>query len=146
MKTIALGFLLCWAALQAGAVEPQGLTDLPKAKALAKTDNKTVLVDFTGSDWCGWCKKARKDILDTPEFAEYAKKNLVLVELDYPSAKVQQSDDLKKANKALKGQYSVSGFPTFLLLDSGGKELGRQVGYLEGGPKAFIQKLDGFKK
>jgi protein disulfide-isomerase len=146
MKMIALGMLCGWITLCAGAAELTWMTDLPKAQAKAKEEKKLVLVDFTGSDWCGWCKKAKKDILDTPEFAEYAKNNLVLVELDFPSAKIEQSAELKKTNKALQNQYGVRGFPTFLLVNGEGKELGRQVGYLEGGPKSFIAKLDGFKK
>ena len=127
------------------AAETTWLTDLPKAQAQAKADNKIVLMDFTGSDWCGWCIKFRKEVLDTPEFQEYATKNVVLVELDYPRKK-EQSDDLKKANAALKKQYKISGFPTLIVLDKDGKEIGRQVGYSEGGPKAFIEKLEKFKK
>jgi len=84
-------------------------------------------------------------VLNTPEFQDYAAKNVVLVELDYPN-KTVQSDDLKKANAALRDQYKIEGFPTLVALDKDGKEIGRQVGYSEGGPKAFIAKLDGFKK
>jgi thioredoxin-related protein len=146
MKKIALGLLVCWAALQVSAADLEWLTDFPKAEALAKKDKKMILMDFTGSDWCGWCKKFKQETLDKPEFAEFAKKNLVLVELDFPSAKVKQSEELKKANKALQTRFAVSGFPTFVLLGSNGKELGKQVGYMEGGPKAFITKLEGFKK
>jgi protein disulfide-isomerase len=121
------------------------LTDLSQAEAQAKAENKIVLMDFTGSDWCGWCIKFKKEVLDTPEFQEYAAKNVVLVELDYPNKKVQ-SDDLKKANAELKKQYTISGFPTLVVLDKDGKEIGRQVGYSEGGPKAFIAKLEGYKQ
>ncbi len=133
---------ICW---QVNAAEAAWLTDLPKAQAQAKSENKIVLMDFTGSDWCGWCIKFRKEVLDTPEFQEYAAKNVVLVELDYPHKKVQDAD-LKTANAALKKQYKISGFPTLIVLDKNGKEIGRQVGYAEGGPKAFIAKLEGFKK
>ena len=75
-------------------------TDYAKALAQAKTEKKLVLLDFTGSDWCGWCMKLDKDTFDQPEFADYAAKNLVLVQLDYPQHK-EQSDDLKSANAAL---------------------------------------------
>ena len=84
-------------------------------------------------------------MLDTPEFQDYAAKNVVLVQLDFPN-KLAQSDDLKKANAALKTQYKIDGFPTLVVLDKDGKEIGRQVGYSEGGPKVFIAKLEGFKK
>jgi protein disulfide-isomerase len=140
---VALAIGCLW--LQTQAAESTSLTDLPKAEALAKSQNKIVLMDFTGSDWCPWCIKFDKEVLNTPEFQDYAAKNVVLVELDYPN-KIVQSDDLKKANAALRDQYKIEGFPTLVVLDKNGKEIGRQVGYSEGGPKAFIAKLDGFKK
>jgi protein disulfide-isomerase len=140
---VALAIGCLW--LQTQAAESTSLTDLPKAEALAKSQNKIVLMDFTGSDWCPWCIKFDKEVLNTPEFQDYAAKNVVLVELDYPN-KTVQSDDLKKANAALRDQYKIEGFPTLVALDKDGKEIGRQVGYSEGGPKAFIAKLDGFKK
>ena len=145
MKKLLITVLAATVFWQVNAAETTWLTDLPKAQAQAKAENKIVLMDFTGSDWCGWCIKFRKEVLDTPEFQEYAAKNVVLVELDYPSKKVQ-TDDLKKANAGLKKQYTISGFPTLVVLDKDGKEIGRQVGYSEGGPKAFIAKLEGFKK
>jgi len=145
MKKLLIAALAVTVFWQANASEATWLTDLPKAEAQAKADHKIVLVDFTGSDWCNWCIKFRKEVLDTPEFQEYAGKNVVLVELDFPHKKAQP-DDLKAANAALKKQYEVKGFPTLLVLDGTGKEIGRQVGYSEGGPKAFIAKLEGYKK
>jgi protein disulfide-isomerase len=129
---------------QVNAAENTWLTDLPKAEAQAKSENKIVLMDFTGSDWCPWCIKFKKDVLDTPEFTAYSAKNVVLVELDFPNKKVQ-TDDLKKANSALKDKYNIEGFPTLVALDQNGKEIGRQVGYSEGGPSAFIAKLEKFR-
>ena len=70
---------------------------------------------------------------------------MVLVELDYPRHK-EQSGDLKKANAALKNKYKVTGFPTLVVLNQDGREIGRQVGFDEGGPKAFIAKLEGYQK
>jgi len=120
-------------------------TDAAKAQEQAKKENKMVLLDFTGSDWCGWCIKFKKEVLDTNEFKQYADKNLVLVEVDFPKKKAQ-SDALKKVNKELKVKYGISGYPTFVVLNAEGKEVGRQVGYSKGGPKAFIEKLNSFKK
>jgi protein disulfide-isomerase len=140
---VALAIGCLW--LQTQAAESTWLTDLPRAQAQAKSENKIVLMDFTGSDWCPWCIKFDKEVLDMPEFQEYAAKNVVLVKLDFPH-KLVQGDDLKKANAALKTQYDVHGFPTLLVLDKDGKEIGRQVGYSKGGPQAFITKLEGFKK
>jgi thioredoxin-related protein len=145
MKRIVLALTLaCWAAsLQAGG--PGWLTDLEAAKAQAKKDNKLVLIDFTGSDWCGWCIKLNQEVFSKPEFQEYAQKNLVLVELDFPNKK-PQSDALKAANRKLKEQFKVSGFPTLVGLNADGKELWKQVGYLSGGPPAFIGKIEQARK
>ena len=145
MKKILVTLLAATVFWQVNAAESAWLTDLPKAQAQAKAENKIVLMDFTGSDWCGWCIKFKKEVLDTAEFQAYAAKYVVLVELDYPNKKVQ-TDELKTANAALKKQYDIHGFPTLLVLDKDGKEIGRQVGYSEGGPQAFIAKLEKYKK
>ena len=119
--------------------------DLPKALEQAKTEKKIVLLDFTGSDWCVWCTKFDDDVLSQPEFAGYAKTNLVMVMLDFPHAK-PQSDSVKKTNKDLQDKFKVDGFPTYVALTPDGKEIGRQVGYLSGGPAAFIAELEKFQK
>lgn len=136
---IALAVGCIW--LQTQAADSNWGTDVPKALAQAKTDKKMVLLDFTGSDWCGWCIKFDKETLSTEKFATYAKAHLELVTLDFPNKK-PQSDALKSANAALQKKYKVDGFPTFVLLNADGKEVWRQVGYLPGGPDAFIAKLD----
>ena len=144
MKKILMTLLAATVLWQVNAAEATWLTDLPKAEAQAKAEHKMVLMDFTGSDWCGWCIKFKKEVLDTKEFQDYAAKNIVLVEVDFPNKKAQ-SADLKQANKALQKEYKVDGFPTLVVLDKNGKEIGRQVGYAPGGPKAFIKKIEGFK-
>ena len=131
--------------LQTQAADLNWSTDLPKAQAQAKADNKMVLMDFTGSDWCGWCMKFDKEALSTDKFADYAKAHLELVVVDFPNKK-PQSDALKAANKALGEKYGVNGYPTFVVLNADGKEIGRQVGYAPGGPEAFIAQLEGFSK
>ena len=144
MKKIMIGLLACCALMRIQAAELNWLTDLPKAEAKAKADNRMVLMDFTGSDWCGWCKKFDAEVFNTKEFQNYAAKNLVLVQLDYPHHKTQ-SAELKKANARLKNHYDINGYPTFVVLNKDGKEIGRQVGYTPGGPTAFIAKLEKFK-
>jgi thioredoxin-related protein len=144
MKKIAVGLVACWALLQAGAAELQWMTDLPKAQAKAKAENKLVMIDFTGSDWCGWCIKLNKEVFSKPEFAEYANKNLVPVEIDFPRKK-EQSADLKKANQELQKKYKVEGYPTVIVLNAEGKKVG-ELGYQPGGPKAFIEELEKLKK
>ena len=143
MKILAVGLLTGLTLLQAGAEELKWTTDLPKAQAQAKAEKKLVLMDFTGSDWCGWCIKLHKEVFSQQEFADYAKKNLVLVEVDFPRAK-EQSAALKKANQALQEKYKIEGFPTIIVLDGEGKKLG-ELGY-EPGPKQFLDKLEKLKK
>ena len=141
MKKLLIAMLVGCVWLQTQAAELNWGTDLPKALAQAKTDKKMVLLNFTGSDWCGWCIKFDKDTLSTEKFATFAKAHLELVTLDFPNSK-PQSAELKAANAALQKKYNVEGFPTFVLLDATGKEVWRQVGYLAGGPETFIAKLE----
>lgn len=145
MKKITTLLITSFLLLQVRAAELSWSTDVPQAVAKAKADNKLVLMNFTGSDWCGWCIKFDKEALNTKEFQDFAAKNLVLVQLDFPH-KTQQAAELKQANQALAQKYNVNGFPTFVVLNKDGKEIGRQVGYQEGGAKAFIAEIEGFKK
>jgi protein disulfide-isomerase len=144
MKKLAVGLLTGLALLQVKAEDLKWFTDLPKAQEQAKADKKLVMLDFTGSDWCGWCIKLNKEVFSQPEFADYAKKNLVLVEVDFPRNK-PQSDALKKANEELQEKYKIEGYPTIIVLDSTGKKLG-ELSYEPGGPKAFIRELEKLKK
>lgn len=116
-------------------------SDYTAALAEAAKQNKMVLLDFTGSDWCGWCIKLQKDTFSKPEFQKFAEQSLVLVELDFPRGK-PQSDELKKQNEELAEKFGIQGFPTLVLLDAQGKEAARNVGYLQGGPEAFIQWVE----
>ena len=125
--------------------ELEWASDLPAALARAKAESKLVLLDFTGSDWCVWCRKFDNDVLSQPEFATYAKTNLVMVMLDFPNAK-PQSESVKKVNKELKEKFKVKGFPTYVALMSDVEQIGRQAGYLNGGPQAFIAELEKFRK
>lgn len=124
---------------------PKWYTDLDEAKAVAAKENKPLLVDFTGSDWCGYCIKLHAEVFDKPEFEAFAK-NYVLVELDFPNKKPQPAEE-KAKNKATQAKFGVSGFPTVLLIDAKSSEAyGRQSGYGPGtGPKAYIEKLSAFK-
>jgi len=106
----------------------------------AQTDDKAILLNFTGSDWCPWCKKMEIETLSKPEFKEYAQDNLELVMLDFPNAR-HQSSSIVAQNKKLQQKYKVDGFPTFILLSKDGKVLWKQVGYLEGGSQAFLGQL-----
>lgn len=116
------------------------VTDLPAALAQAKTENKLVLIDFTGSDWCPPCKILHDKVLTQKPFLDHAKQNLVLVMLDFPRSK-PQSPELAKANQDLAKQFNVEGFPTLVLLDGGGKELAREVGLAHQNPAEIIAWL-----
>ena len=143
MKKLALGLVFCGMVLRAAGAEATWLTDLPAAQAKAKAEKKMVLMDFTGSDWCGWCIKLKKEVFSQPGFEAYAKKNLILVEVDFPHNKPQPAA-LVKANEALVKKYEIEGYPTIVVLDSTGKKLGN-LGYMPGGPTAFIAELDKLK-
>lgn len=119
-------------------------TDMDVAKKRAKDENKKILVDFTGSDWCGWCIKLKKEVFDKPEFQEYAKKHLVLLELDFPRKKKLPAKEAEK-NEKLSEEFKVEGFPTIILMDAQGKEIGR-TGYQEGGPAKYVEHLKGLLK
>jgi len=143
MKKIVIGLLAALALASAGGAELEWLTDLPQAQARAKAEKKMVLLDFTGSDWCIWCARLKQEIFSKPEFADYAKTHLVLVEVDFPRTK-PISEPQKEANRALADKYGIKGYPTLIILDGDGKQVG-ELGYLRGGPKPFIAELDKLK-
>jgi len=127
--------------IQPTSVQNGWSDDYTTALATAAKENKNVLLDFTGSDWCGWCIKLKKETFDQSAFKEYADKNLVLVEIDFPQGK-SQSPEVKKQNDALQQQYQVQGFPTLVVLDPQGKVIKQQSGYIPGGPAGFISWLN----
>lgn len=145
MKKIALCLLVCWTAWQINAAEDGWLTDLSKAQSKAKTEKKLVMMDFNGSDWCPPCKALHKNVFSSAEFKDYASKNLVLVDVDFPRAKAQ-SEEQKAANKKLAKQYEITGYPTVVVLSSDGKELKKKVGYSGQSAKDFIAEIEKLKK
>jgi protein disulfide-isomerase len=114
-------------------------TDFDGALAQAKKEGKLALVDFTGSDWCGWCIKLDKEVFSQKEFKEYAKDNLILLSLDFPHEK-HQTSKIKKQNEALQKKFGIEGFPTVLLLDADGNKIG-ETGYQEGGAAKYVEHL-----
>jgi thioredoxin-related protein len=116
------------------------LTDFAAAKQRAANENKKMLLDFTGSDWCYFCKKLDAEVLDTPAFKDFAK-DYVLVRVDFPRSH-ELPPDLKNQNKALAQQYRINGFPTLVELSPSGQEMARQSGYHPGsGPQAYIAQF-----
>ncbi len=124
--------------LRAGEEETAWLTNYEQALQAASKEKRPVLVDFTGSDWCGWCIRLDKETFSQPEFLNFAKDHVVLLKVDLPQDK-PQSDEVKKQNEALVQKFNVEGFPTLVLLGSDGREIARQGGYLPGGPAAMIE-------
>ncbi len=114
-------------------------TDYEKAAAEAKASHKYMLLDFSGSDWCGWCIKLEKEVFDEKEFKDYAKENLVCVLLDFPRT-FQLKKSLREQNEKMIKQYKVSGFPTVLVLspDAG---LVQRTGYQAGGAEKYVEHL-----
>jgi len=121
------------------------LNDYKRAQQEAKTNNKFLLLDFTGSDWCGWCKKLDKEILSQSQFKDYARENLVLLEVDFPRAKPQNAE-VRKQNQELAQQYQVEGFPTIVVLNGDGQKLWQYDGYFPDGLAAFIVQLEKLRK
>ena len=138
---ILLG-LLC---LPSARADSAWSTDYKKAQEEAKASHKLVLLDFTGSDWCGYCIQLDRAILSQPQFKDYANKNLVLVEIDFPRRK-PQSVDTRKQNQELAERYQVDGFPTLIVLNGEGKTVWRYDGFYEGGIAAFLAELDKVRK
>jgi thioredoxin-related protein len=136
--TAALASLLLLAA-PAFAGGDGWLTNLEEAKKKAKAEKKDILIDFTGSDWCGWCIRLKKEVWSTPKWTEEGPKKYILVELDFPR-RTPQSAEIKKYNAALQAEFGVRGFPTIALLDSEGRPYG-MTGYQKGGPEAYLSHL-----
>ena len=114
--------------------------DYSSALAKAKKEHKLLLLNFTGSDWCTWCKRIDAEVLDTQKFKDFADQKLVLVTVDFPKAK-PQDDAVKAQNKGLSDKYKVEGYPTLIVLDPEEKVVFTQEGYEEGGADAFIAKF-----
>ena len=112
-----------------------------EALAQAKETGKYVLVDFSGSDWCGWCKRLDKEVFGQKEFQDYAAQNLLCVLIDFPRQK-PQSKEQKEANQALADKFAVQGFPTILLFSPQG-DVAATTGYEPGGAEAYVKHLQG---
>ena len=112
------------------------LTDFDAAKKQAAAEKKPILMFFTGSDWCIWCQRLHEGVLDKPEFADFAKK-LVLVELDFPQEK-QLPAELKKQNAELAEKFKVDGYPCTVVLAADGETV---MGRLSGYSPEYIDKI-----
>jgi protein disulfide-isomerase len=121
-------------------------TSLEEAAKVSMSTGKPIMANFTGSDWCGWCKKLKREVFDQAEFKNWADENIVLLELDFPR-RVAQSEEIKKQNRELQQMFKVGGYPTIHLFNVVVKDGKLQLdplkksGYVAGGPKPFIQSI-----
>ena len=123
-------------------------TDLEKAISISQKEKKPIMLFFTGSDWCGWCIRLQKEVFKKPEFVEWAKSNVVLVEVDFPKVN-NQSQETKNQNNLLQQQFGVQGYPTCLFVKPEKTKEGKnnltklgQKGYEAGGPNHWIYGKD----
>jgi len=119
--------------------------DFAAAQARAKAEKKDLLVDFTGSDWCGWCIKLDNEVFSKEAFRKAAPEHFVLVKLDYPRDKSILTEEVIAQNERLQSTYAIQGFPTILLMTSDARVYG-QTGYQEGGPEPYNAMLADMKK
>ena len=129
MKKILTAVLL-FCAVILGATAPEGwLTDFDQAKTLAQKQNKKIMLLFTGSDWCGWCIKLKKDVFEKQAFKNFAKKNIVPVYVDFPRRKKLSQEQIQH-NRDLQRKYMKGGgYPTAVLLTADGEEITRISGF-----------------
>ncbi len=133
--------LLAFATVATAFASGEGWTsDFDAAKKQAASEKKDLLLDFTGSDWCGWCIKLDKEVFQEAAFKTGVKDKLVLVELDYPKDQSKLTDDTKAQNEKLKGEFKPKGYPTIMLCDASGKPYA-QTGYQPGGPEKYLPHL-----
>ena len=134
---------VCCAALMAAPATPKGwVTDYDAALEQAAKEKKTVLVLFTGSDWCGWCQKLRKDTLDQSAFKKFAANNLILVYMDMP--RNQAPADRAKVQALSRKLKAGGGVPCTVIVGSDGTVKGKIVGYRP--LKKYMPELEQFVK
>jgi len=147
MKKIIIAFVLIVASATAQAQTAKPLvweTNLEAATKVSLKTKKPLMLFFTGSDWCGWCIRLQNEVLKTPEFAAWAKDNVVLVELDFPRRTPQQPE-IQKQNAELQQMFQVRGYPTVWFATptktDGKTNLGQlgSTGYVAGGPSKWLE-------
>jgi len=128
-------------AVTAGKSTPEGFIDnLDEAFKRAKEEKKRVYACFSGSDWCGWCVKLEREVFSKKEFLDAVKDDFILVFIDTPNDKNLLSEHAKTENPKLVRKYGIRGFPTALVFDAEGKEIGK-TGYRRGGAAAYAEHL-----
>jgi protein disulfide-isomerase len=147
MKTFLFAFLIALVSFnscaQKDAASLTWYTDITQAYKAAVKENKPMLLFFTGSDWCGWCHRLQREVFNTSTFSNWAAKNVILVELDFPRNKVQPQNIIDQ-NQMLQQQFMVQGYPTAWFVnvtqmkDGYKMERLKSAGYMAGGPDVWI--------
>ena len=126
------------------AEDSEWLTDFEKAKQLAAEKNLPILVDFSGSDWCGWCIRLKNEVWSKDVFKTYAKENLILFVADFPRMK-KLPEKIVRQNETLARKYGIRGLPTVLIMKADGTVLAKS-GYRPGGADAYIEHIEDILK
>lgn len=118
-------------------------TDFSTAQSRAKLEHKQILLNFSGSDWCGPCIRLTKEVFQSADFEQLATVELVLVRADFPRAKKKQlSKEQQQKNAELAERYNEKGsFPLTLLLDENGGIIKSWEGYPANQANGFIKEL-----
>lgn len=140
-RNLAIYLLIAIVMMYCSSVEAlEWETDFKKASSAAKASDKYIMLDFSGSDWCGWCIKLEKEVFSQDAFKDFAEKNLVCVLVDFPRKKMQTGEQ-KQQNRDLATKYGIQGYPTIIILGPDGESVAR-TGYLQGGSKNYVQHLN----
>ena len=125
-------------------VEPgQWTQDVDAAKAYAAEKELPLLYNFTGSDWCGWCKLMDRQVFSKEEWSGWAKDNIVLVWIDFPRDKSLVPEKYTARNEKISREFGVQGFPTYFVLDSNGETvIGRAGASQDASPEKFIKEIE----
>lgn len=148
MKKILITLLLVVGSMTVQAQELTWETNLKKAAEVSIKTKKPLLLFFTGSDWCGWCIRLQNEVLKKPEFAAWAKENVVLVELDFPR-RTPQLPEIQQQNMELQQIFEVRGYPTVWLATPTKNKDGKinldkmgSTGYVAGGPEKWLESAN----
>lgn len=123
---------------------PVWFTDFTKAKTEAASSGKYILINFSGSDWCGPCIRLHKEIFESDAFISYAQKNLVLVNADFPRLRKNRlPEEQQKLNDALADKYNRQGhFPYTVLVDATGKVIRTWDGFPNESSEKFLGDIN----
>ena len=121
------------------------ITNLDEAFALSKKTGKPIMANFTGSDWCGWCKKLTASVFSHQEFKDWADKNVILLELDFPRRKTLP-ENIRQQNANLQQAFQVSGYPTVWVFDLDKNEAANNYSISALGKTGYLPTVDEFTK